>query len=293
MTALDSKGIFTYLAAAFAMAYGIEAALLWTDIIAYKSVNPQATVLFLGVNLIPALAAGVALLRSRRLDIKRPRFYPLPPARLGLILAGVPFLTGLIFFAEYALGISELDLQLTVVLSRLPAAEELNLPFKLTAPFLIVLGAGADLFLLPFVFWLLVAASEFAWRGYLMPRLMPLGRMRAYAVLAVCWVAWFAPVALSDPVSSTNLLSTLLRVSAMAVLMSVILNEVARRTENLGLSALLAACFLAQTMGITGQVFDYRPAPFGGPFGLIALSVWATVCLAILLWPEKKPSHSN
>jgi hypothetical protein len=38
--------------------------------------------------------------------------------------------------------------------------------------------------------------EEYGWRGYLLPRLLPLGEVRATALLAVIWAAWHLPILL-------------------------------------------------------------------------------------------------
>lgn len=42
----------------------------------------------------------------------------------------------------------------------------------------------------------LAFGEEYGWRGYLLPRLLPLGEVRASAVVALVWAPWHLPVLL-------------------------------------------------------------------------------------------------
>ncbi|HEX3305466.1 MAG TPA: CPBP family glutamic-type intramembrane protease, partial [Streptosporangiaceae bacterium] len=43
---------------------------------------------------------------------------------------------------------------------------------------------------------LLAFGEEYGWRGYLLPRLLPLGEVRASVVVALIWAPWYLPVLL-------------------------------------------------------------------------------------------------
>lgn len=53
----------------------------------------------------------------------------------------------------------------------------------------IVITAGLVFLLLPVSF-----GEEYGWRGYLLPRLLPLGEIKGTLVLGVIWACWHLPV---------------------------------------------------------------------------------------------------
>lgn len=69
-------------------------------------------------------------------------------------------------------------------------------PSGLSAPQFLVLAALANLTLMNIPGILLGLGEELGWRGYLLPRLLPLGTAPALVLSGVIWVLWHAPLAL-------------------------------------------------------------------------------------------------
>ena len=49
-------------------------------------------------------------------------------------------------------------------------------------------------FLGPLVFFVFSLGEEIGWRGFLLPRLMPLGKVKAYIILGIIWGLWHGPI---------------------------------------------------------------------------------------------------
>ena len=61
-------------------------------------------------------------------------------------------------------------------------------PLALAVPAVVFVGGAVGL---P-----LTLGEEYGWRGYLLPRLLPLGEIRATLILAVIWMTWHLPILL-------------------------------------------------------------------------------------------------
>ena len=62
-------------------------------------------------------------------------------------------------------------------------------------PLIVVLAQSAfAIMLAPFINMLFALGEELGWRGFLLPRLMPLGQWKAILATGVIWGLWHAPV---------------------------------------------------------------------------------------------------
>src|SRR4029079_19710629 len=61
-------------------------------------------------------------------------------------------------------------------------------PLWLAVPVVVFVGGALGL---P-----LTLGEEYGWRGYLLPRLLPLGEIRATMIVAAIWAAWHLPILL-------------------------------------------------------------------------------------------------
>jgi hypothetical protein len=68
--------------------------------------------------------------------------------------------------------------------------------------------------------WIVSFGEEYGWRGYLLPRLMPLGEIRASLILGVIWSIWHLPVLLTGVLYRGNNLWLVLPMFVFTVTMS-------------------------------------------------------------------------
>lgn len=85
---------------------------------------------------------------------------------------------------------------------------------------------GIPVFILPafaltlILEWIVSFGEEFGWRGYLLPRLMPLGEIKASLILGIIWSIWHFPVLLTGVLYGGNSLWLVLPVFVFTVTMS-------------------------------------------------------------------------
>jgi hypothetical protein len=68
--------------------------------------------------------------------------------------------------------------------------------------------------------WIVSFGEEYGWRGYLLPRLMPLGEIKATLILGVIWALWHLPVLLTGVLYGGNNLWLVLPMFVFIVTMS-------------------------------------------------------------------------
>jgi membrane protease YdiL (CAAX protease family) len=122
-------------------------------------------------------------------------------------------------------------------------------------------------------------AEEFGWRGFLLPKLLPLGIVPALLISGVCWFAWELPLVLFGLLDTT-----LLPINAPVTLTCHLLQDVSvgmlfgflrLRYNSLPLSTF--AHGLLNTMGACAFLFFEERNPmlgdFAGPIGTVILLV--------------------
>jgi membrane protease YdiL (CAAX protease family) len=202
VSTVNWRGVGWFLVIAFAVAWLLELPIVLDP----RGVLSPWVLLILLVNYAPALAT---LLVVRRIS-------PEPRGRVrevtGLRL-GVPWRTWLLYCALGLFGITiinvaspfvgalfgqfPLDLknfsELRVIILHNPGGARLlrQVPIQTLAWLTIVTLPLQSLFLIPFTF-----GEEYGWRGYLLPKLLPLGQWPALLLTGAIWGVWHAPLLL-------------------------------------------------------------------------------------------------
>lgn len=106
---------------------------------------------------------------------------------------GVPAIVAAIYLVTDALGLATSDWQMggmrDLMLSM--GTPEGEIPANLTLIIFLV-----SVFVAPWINSVFAFGEEFGWTGYLMPRLLPLGKWKATLVYGVIWGLWHAPLIL-------------------------------------------------------------------------------------------------
>ena len=128
-------------------------------------------------------------------------------------------------------------------------------------------------------------AEEFGWRGFLLPKLLPLGVVPALLISGVCWFAWELPLVLFGLLDTTllpiNAPITLICHLLQDVSVGVLFGFLRIRYNSLPLST-FAHGFL-NTMGAFAFLFFEERNPmlgdFAGPIGTVILLLLAAFVL--------------
>ena len=197
---LDRRGIVWFLAIAYIVAW-LLAVPMW---LSGQGPNSPWAVLITAMNFTPAIATFIV---TRWIS-------PLPQVRrtTGLRLGvkgsrwGLYWLFGWLGFIAFALaapfvgrlfGLFPMDLTgfsgYRAVLESVPGGEQFMALGPIETVVLVALLSLPlqALFLMPFAF-----GEEWGWRGYLLPRLLPLGQWPALLISGAIWGFWHAPLIL-------------------------------------------------------------------------------------------------
>lgn len=280
---VDRKGIASYLLITFIATYAIEFLLIAAGL---RFVNGGAgtflEMVIFAVMWIPAVATVITVkfVTKEGFALTRLRFDRFASYLLWALLVPVGF--AVIYGLVWLLGIRAPDWTLRGFLSLFPGgAKSAKLP--LPPGLMIAMIFVGTTVVSPFVNSLWAFGEELGWRGYLLPKLMPLGKARAYLLLGVIWGLWHLPLLLVGFgfAGRDRVLSILLFI-AFTTAFGSILNEISLRNKSTFIAAWLHGLFNSQRFGVWAILFAGGNALVSGPFGVVALLTWAAVAAVVL-----------
>jgi membrane protease YdiL (CAAX protease family) len=275
---IDRKGILAYLFITFGITYAIEFALVAAGFRANGLPQAFGQVIIAGVMWVPALGALLTLklvtrepLRSLNLRFGRLRPYLIVALVVPAAFALVYSLTWLLGLGQPDWGMQSLNALLSTV-----GADRPKLPQP--AQFWPILFLVSTL-VAPFINSLFGLGEEIGWRGFLLPRLLPLGKTRAYLLLGVIWGLWHAPlVAVGFNYPGYPVLG-IIWMCGLTTALGMYINELAVRERSTLLAGWLHGLFNSQSYGIWRILFPTVNPLLGGITGLIGIGVWLAIGL--------------
>jgi membrane protease YdiL (CAAX protease family) len=140
----------------------------------------------------PGIAAIITTLLIAKVPFNSLRLNTLGPKRFYLWAWFLPVvLTLLSGLFTVLFGIAKLDLNFTMIRTAMEAAAGGN---EVPVEVIVLSQTLLALTLAPFLNMLFTMGEELGWRGFLLPRLMPLGQWKAALWSGVIWGVWHAPV---------------------------------------------------------------------------------------------------
>jgi hypothetical protein len=279
---IDRKGILAYLLISFGITYAIELALILPGFRADGVPQILGQWIIAGVMWVPTLAALLTIkfithepLRSLHL-----RFGPLRPYLVAALV--VPAAFALIYGLTWLLGLGKPDWQMDALRALLTGAGADSSELPRPAVFWPVLFLVSSL-VAPFINSIFGLGEEIGWRGFLLPRLLPLGKARAYLLLGVIWGLWHAPLILVGFNYPGYPILGIIWMIGLTTVLGVYINELTLRYRSTILAGWLHGLFNSQGYGIWRVLFpDVNPL-LGGVTGLIGIGIW----LVLGLWTAR------
>ena len=278
---IDWKGLSAFLLITFAITYAIEGALIAHGVSPLVKGLGQYTVA--AVMWAPALATvlTVKFVTHEGFGIADLRFGPWRPyVTSGLLIPGCFVI---IYALTWMLGLGQPDWSLSYFRS-LYAASGRDAP---PMPSLVVVWTAiflAALVLAPFVNGLFGFGEELGWRGYLLPKLLPLGKLRAYIVLGIIWGLWHLPLIWVGFMYPGYPFAGMLLFIVLTTLFGVYLNELTLRHRSSLLAGWAHGVFNSQRLGPWALLFPHTNPLLGGFAGFVGLVVW----LLLGLWESRR-----
>jgi uncharacterized protein len=199
---LDKKGLTAYLAIAFGFSW-----ILFLLPLAFTSMG-EATVGMIRLIcwMLAMWGPGIAAIVTTLFVIKAP-FSTLALNRFGkfwVYLAAwfvPPILAALAIPLSVLLGFAEYDPEMTLLnnmIAQMPAGSGITLEI------LLIVQLAQGLILGPAINVFATMGEELGWRGFLLPKLLPLGQWKAILVSGIIWGVWHAPAILQGHNYSGN-----------------------------------------------------------------------------------------
>ncbi len=277
---LNRKGIISFLLITFGITYLMEGILIFSGfrVTLIPALIGQYTMLI--AMWVPALATFITtrFITKEKLSSTLLTFGPsIKPYLISALVIPVVFM--LTYLLTWALGLGKPDWQLTSFFELIATtgADMSTAPAPgMILPLLFVIS----LFAAPVFNSIAAFGEEWGWRGYLLPRLMPLGKWKAYLIVGVVWGLWHAPmVAVGFNYPGAPVLGILMMVLLTSVL-GILINEMALHYQSAILAGWIHGVFNSQAYGIWRMLLFAGTNPFlGGITGLVGIAVIAILGL--------------
>jgi membrane protease YdiL (CAAX protease family) len=280
---LDGKGSRSFLVITFAITYTIEGALILSGFRFASIPGAFGQIVVLVAMWVPTFAA---LVTARFVTHEKPGIGNFrlgswkPYVGAALVL---PLAFAVIYGVTWMLGLATLDLKLEQFRAMFIDAG-MDLP-AIPDPALPILGIlFASLVIGPFVNGFIALGEEIGWRGYLLPRLMPLGKVKAYILSGLVWGLWHTPLVLIGFTYSNQPILGSLMFIAMTTALGVYINELTIQNNSCILAGWAHGIFNAQKLGVWSLIFPGVNPLIGGYAGIIGV----IVLFALGLWQASR-----
>ncbi|MBI5838335.1 MAG: CPBP family intramembrane metalloprotease [Candidatus Eisenbacteria bacterium] len=281
---LDLKGISSFLSITFVATYAIELALILGGFRITRLPAGYGQLVIAAVMWVPALAAvlTIRLVTREGFAIANCRFGSWKPYLASGVL--VPLCFVLIYGLTWLLGLGRPDWEMRLfrdILRSSGGAGLSHVPspaIVLPALFLVTLVTA------PFLNGLLGLGEELGWRGYLLPKLMVLGKPRAYLLLGIVWGLWHLPLILIGFTYPGHPVLGTLAFLLLTTTFGIYLNELSLRHRSSILAGWIHGVFNSQKLGVWVVLFPSVNPLLGGFAGLVGIGVW----LALGVWEMRR-----
>ncbi len=281
----NRKGILAFLAITFGITYLAEGALILSG---FRFDGIPAIIgqyVVAAVMWVPAVAALITIrfiTREKTSSIYL-RFGPSWKPYLATALL-IPLAYLITYGLTWLLGLGAPDWQLNSLYSMI-AASGVDMSTAPEPSMLLTSMFFISLFIAPIINSIFGFGEELGWRGFLLPRLMPLGKWKAYLLLGIIWGLWHAPlIAVGFNYPGTPVLGIVMMV-LMTTALGIFINELTLRYQSAILAGWVHGVFNSQAYGIWRSLLfaDTNPV-IGGISGVVGIVVLTILGIATMLW---------
>ena len=185
----------------------------------------------------------------------------------------IPVVFIITYLLTWALGLGSPDWQLTSFFE-LIASTGADMSTAPSPSLILLLLFVISVFAAPFINSIAAFGEEWGWRGYLLPRLMPLGKWKAYLIVGVIWGLWHAPmIAVGFNYPGTPVLGIVMMV-LLTTALGIFINEMTLHYQSAILAGWIHGVFNSQAYGIWRMLLFSGTNPvLGGITGLVGIAV--------------------
>lgn len=278
---LDVKGIFSFLGITFFITYLIEGALILSGFRITNIPTMGGQLVVAAVMWVPALATVLTIkfVSHEGMGITNLRFGSWKPYLASGLILPVSFL--LIYALTWLLGLGQPDWHLTQFQEMIATSVGPAAPMPSPGVILVVLFV-VTLLVSPVINGILGFGEEFGWRGYLLPKLMPLGKVRAYVIEGIIWGLWHLPLLLIGFTYGHSVFGGILAFFALTTAFGIYLNELTLHYKSSVLAGWVHGVFNSQKLGIWLLLFPGVNPLAGGYAGAVGIFIWLILGLAAM-----------
>ncbi|CCH50323.1 CPBP family intramembrane glutamic endopeptidase [Pseudodesulfovibrio piezophilus] len=266
--------IIWFLALTFGMTYAVEISLICNGVrFDNDFIQLSPTIALLAVMWIPGVSAlfVTTVIEHTPLGSIAEALWlkvtSIAPYVVTLFL--IPVVFAAMYGLSWALGLTAPDISMSGLTEATGSSESITVStlFEVMLPMSIIIG--------PFINFTFGLGEEIGWRGFLLPRLMGLGRIKAHFCLGIIWGLWHAPLIWAGfnypgfPVTGIFLMCLL------CIAFGLFLNEMTLHYKSTLLAAFIHAAANAQGYGIWGWLFPDTSPLLGGGSGLTGVLIWS------------------
>lgn len=282
---LDRKGVLSFLAITFSITYLIEGALIASGLSLEGMPPLYGQLVIAGVMWVPAIGTIVTIrfITKEGWAITNLRIGSWRPYVSAALLMPVVF--AVIYGLSWMLGLGEPDWQLTQFVKMVEDAGG-EAPTDFNPRQILITLFLASIVVGPTINGVFGFGEEYGWRGYLLPKLMPLGRVRAYLILGAIWGLWHAPLILIGFNYPGYPVLGVLMMMAFTTVIGIYINEMTLRHRSSILAGSIHGAINGQAYGVWRVLFPTMHPIWGGVAGVVGLAVW----LVLGLWVARNGS---
>jgi len=283
-TKLDLKGIFSFLSITFVVTYAIEGGLILSGFRMTQLPASYGQLIVAAVMWVPALATVLTIKFVTRegFAIVNFRFGSWKPYLTSGLLVPICFV--FIYGLTWLLGLGQPDWELEQFLATIRSAAGTDLPPMPSPALVLPVLFVVTLVITPFINGLFGFGEELGWRGYLLPKLMVLGKVKAYLLLGIVWGLWHLPLILIGFTYPGQPILGTLAFIALTITFGIYINELTLSHRSSILAGWVHGVFNSQKLGICALIFPITNPLLGGFAGIVGIMVW----LSLGLWEMRR-----
>lgn len=279
MKKIDLKGILSFLIITFTLTYLLEFAIISQGISPIVKGFGQYVVAL--AMWIPGIAAlfTVKFITKEPLKILNIKFGKVKPYIISALV--IPFCFLLIYGITWISGCGKPDWYLNHFLDAF-SSSNITVP-ELPHPSIIWSGMFfTTMIFAPILNGIFGFGEELGWRGFLLTKLMPLGKWKAYTILGIVWGLWHMPLIVSGFVYPGYPLLGVIMFSVLLFCFGIYMNELFLKHQSSILAGWIHGVFNSQRLGMWALLFPETNALFGGYGGVIGIIIWTVLGLVIV-----------
>jgi len=278
-TKLDCKGIFSFLVITFVVTYAIEGMLILSGFRITQVPAAYGQLIIAAVMWVPALATVLTIkfITREGFAITNLRFGPWKPYLASGLF--VPACFAVIYGLTWLLGLGQPDWRLEQFQELIASTAGTDLPPMPSSALVLPVLFVVTLITAPLINGLFGFGEELGWRGYLLPKIMPLGKLKAYLLLGIIWGVWHLPLILIGFTYPGQPLLGTLAFIAVVTAFGTYMNELTLRHRSSILAGWIHGVFNSQKLGVWVLLFPGVNPLIGGYAGVVGIAVWLALGL--------------